>query len=375
MARLEPFQLETWLAERQHQTRWDFSSTGMGSVTLRRLRDRATMSLDLEDLDLGYGDLSGSVRLREAIARRYHTPDPARVMVTQGAIEANALVLTALLEAGDRVVTFTPGYQQFTSWPQWLGAQVIPWPLIDLFNNAELAPDLAFLKPLEHHPPKLLILNHPHNPTGKRFSRSWLQAVLSWAEVHGTWVLVDEVYRGLQPEPAPSLAASHHARVVVTDSLAKSLGLAGLRIGWIYASPDLLHRCRQIKDFLTISPARPAEVLATWVLEQWPQLWSQRYQDYHVARKHALTLLQGWYPALTPDHLQGGAMVWLPCSDPDRLAHQLLTRWGFLVVPGTCFGSYSAIRLGWGHLDLDDWQACLKSALGEEFYPYLEEIS
>ncbi|WP_287131046.1 pyridoxal phosphate-dependent aminotransferase [Candidatus Cyanaurora vandensis] len=346
---LEPFHLEVWLAE--HPARWDFSTTGMGACTGEQLG----LTLDLTHLNLGYGELSGSLALRTVLAQRYPIPDPDRILVTQGAIEANLLVMTALLQAGDQVVTFTPGYQQFSAWPRFLGCGVQLWPLsnTEMFGEGELAPDLDFLS--KGRTPRLLILNHPHNPTGKRFDWTWLQAVLTWADREGCWVLVDEVYRDLQPGgPArqPSVATLGGKRVVVTDSFAKSLGLPGLRIGWVSGPPDLLQRCRRIKDYLTISPAQPSQALALQVLGRWEQLWPCRYQDYQQARQQASALL----PRIP--QRQGGAMAWVRCATPATTCKQLWQQ-GFVVVPGTCFGNYPALRIGLGNLDRPNWVQAL----------------
>ncbi len=359
---LAPFELEVWLEQRQSACHWDFSSTGMGTVSWAQLLTWAEVPPDLAMIKLGYGELSGSCGLRTAIGQRYLNCDPEFILVTQGAIEANLLVMSALLEPLDKVIIITPSYQQFEAWPNFLSAEVIPWSLSkkNLFDDQTLAPDLAFLNQFRQQLPKLIILNHPHNPTGKCFDPQWLQAVLDWAEQHGVWVLGDEVYRDLQPlYLPPSLADQRGERVVVTNSLAKSVGLPGLRIGWIHGNPDLLQQCRRIKDYFTISPAQPAATLAQWLLEHWETLWPQQHAKYLMARNSCLELLQPVFPELRLAHLQGGAMAWVPCPEADQFAALLLTNYGALVVPGSCFGQDAGLRIGFGNLHHGAWQQIL----------------
>jgi len=341
--RLEPFALETWLAQHQAPAQWDFSTTGMGAMNLE---------LNLGTVNLGYGELSGTEPLRRALAQRYPHPDPERILVTQGAIEANLLAMTALLNPGDRVLTIAPGYQQYTAWPRFLGATV---EIHTLSESEQFGPELLAPKLPRHPLPKLIILNHPHNPTGKCFDQDWLRDLLTWADHQGIWVLVDEVYRDLQPmgrDRLPSVASLGGERVIISDSFAKSLGAPGLRIGWLYAPPDLLAQCRLIKDYLTISPSRPAEAVALGLLAHWPELWTKRYADYQQARAHCLT---SW-----PDlPLHGGAMAWLPCPDPTQISQKLLQA-GIMVVPGSCFGDYPALRIGFGNLEQTPWQKTWK---------------
>jgi aspartate/methionine/tyrosine aminotransferase len=365
---LAPFALEVWLAERQHATRWDLSTTGLGAFTLAEVLAWGVAPPDWSTLALGYGDLNGSLALRTAIAQRYARPDPAQVMVTQGVLEANLLVMTALLEPGDRVIILTPGYQQFQAWSTYLGAEVILWPLSDTaqFDAEELAPDLAFLQQFNDQPPKLIILNNPHNPTGKVLSVSWLQRVFDWAEEHEVWILCDEVYRYLQPHARHvplSVADSLQERIIVTDGFSKSVGMPGLRIGWIYGSPECIERCRQIKDYTTISPSRPSELLALWLLQHWDTLWPSFHTRYLSARTQAYVLLHNHFPSLTLNHLQGGAMAWLPCPEPEDLAAKLLHNHGILTVPGSCFGAYPALRFGYGNLHRPTWRDALASTL------------
>ncbi len=355
---LEPFQLEVWLAQHQDRTQYDFSSTGMGAVSLEQLQSWGLALPSWETTRLGYGDLDGTLALRGLIAERYI--HPRQILVTQGAIEANTLVMTALLNPGDQVITFTPGYQQLISWPKFLGAEVILWPLstADQFDAQPLAPDGNWLATTPI--PKMIVLNHPHNPTGKCFSAVWLQQLVTWASQHGVWILCDEVYRDLHPggpNPLASLADMGYERIAVTGSFSKSLGLPGLRLGWINGPADLVRACRRIKDYLSISPATLSDALGVAVLSHWDQLWPLRYAQYCASRQWFLN--QVTVPAV----LQGGAMAWLPCGDPGGVAEQILQATGGLLVPGSCFGAYAALRVGFGTVDRPEYRACLQTAM------------
>ncbi len=157
------------------------------------------------------------------------------LLITAGAAEANYLALRQLLEPGDEIVIETPGWPQAEVLAQSIGAKVIKvvrreadkWrlPLDDL--ERAVTPRT-----------KMIFLTNPNNPTGDLMGKSMLEDVVRIADRVGAWLLVDEVYAGLEwsGPRAPSIAGMY-ARGITTGSVSKALGLQGLRTGWMIC-PD-----------------------------------------------------------------------------------------------------------------------------------------
>ncbi len=157
--------------------------------------------------------------------------DPDDVLVTAGAAEANYLVMRQLLEPGDRLVTDMPGWPQAGVLGRAQQAEIVAvprdesdgWRLpLDRFRDA-VQPGT-----------KLIFLTNPNNPTGRMMDAAELEEIVSIARDVGAWLLVDEVYAGLEWDGprAPSVAGLYE-RGITTGSVSKALGLQGLRTGWL----------------------------------------------------------------------------------------------------------------------------------------------
>jgi N-succinyldiaminopimelate aminotransferase len=214
----------------------------------------------------------GRVELREAITAHVQRfrglgYDPVEeVLVTAGATEALAGALLALLDTGDEVVLFEPMYDSYAAGVALAGGVVRPVPLrpaIDgagpwVFDPAELR---AAITPRT----KVLLLNTPHNPTGKVFTRDELRHLATLAQAHDLIVLADEVYEHLVFSGArhSSIAAlpGMRERTLVVGSAGKTFNVTGWKIGWVCGPAPLVTAVRTAKQFLTYvsgGPFQPA---------------------------------------------------------------------------------------------------------------------
>lgn len=215
----------------------------------------------------------GHAVLREAVAahvQRFRglVYDPAdEVLVTAGATEALTAALLALLEPGDEVVLFEPMYDSYAAAVAMAGGVVRPVPLYPppadaggtwTFDQAELQ---AAVTPRA----RLLLLNTPHNPTGKVFTAQELAAIAALAMEHELLVLTDEVYEHLVFAPARhrSIASlpGMRERTLVVSSAGKTFNTTGWKIGWICGPAPLVAAVRTAKQFLTFvngGPFQPA---------------------------------------------------------------------------------------------------------------------
>lgn len=164
---------------------------------------------------------------------------PDDVLITAGAAEANYLALRQLLQPGDRIVTETPGWPQAAVLARAIGAECVAVPR---HEHHDWQLDLDALAAAVNDRTRLIFLSNPNNPTGQVLTGAQLQDIAAMADRVGAWLLVDEVYAGLewQGPRAPSIAGLYH-RGITTGSVSKALGLQGLRTGWmICRDPGLI---------------------------------------------------------------------------------------------------------------------------------------
>jgi N-succinyldiaminopimelate aminotransferase len=216
----------------------------------------------IRDGDNQYPPGIGIPQLRAAIAahqRHWYGLEydaDTEVLVTSGATEAIAAALLALCEPGDEVVTFEPYYDSYPACIAMAGAQR---------RVVQLrAPSFAFdpdeLRAAITPRTRLLVLNSPHNPTGKVFSRDELEVIARVCVEHDLVAVTDEVYEHLVFEgehvPLASLPGMRD-RTITISSGGKTFSCTGWKVGWICAPPALVTAVRTVKQFLTYVNGAP----------------------------------------------------------------------------------------------------------------------
>ncbi|MDQ2782266.1 MAG: aminotransferase class I/II-fold pyridoxal phosphate-dependent enzyme, partial [Actinomycetota bacterium] len=213
----------------------------------------------------------GVPELLQAVARhqkRFYgiELDPAnQVLVTAGATEGIAAVVLALCEPGDEVVTFEPYYDSYAATIALAGAvrrtSVLRFP--------DFAVDEASLRAAFSSRTRLVLLNSPHNPTGKVFTRAELDLVCALAREHDAWVVTDEVYEhlvfdGVEHIPVATLPGMAEHTISIS-SAGKTFSATGWKVGWVTGPAHAVAAARTVKQFLTYvasGPFQPAVALA-----------------------------------------------------------------------------------------------------------------
>lgn len=164
---------------------------------------------------------------------------PDDVLITAGAAEANYLAIMQTLEPGDEIVTERPGWPQAEVLAKARGATVR---IVERREDQNWDLPLDELANLVTPRTRMIFLSNPNNPTGRLLGHQDLLRLVEIARPVGAWLLVDEVYAGLEwgGERAPSIAGLYE-RGITTGSVSKALGLQGLRTGWmICRDPELI---------------------------------------------------------------------------------------------------------------------------------------
>lgn len=221
----------------------------------------------------------GVPELRAAVAdhqRRFYglKADPeTEVLVTAGATEAIAAAVLALCEPGDEVVTFEPYYDSYAASIALAGAQRRTVPLRvpegpggpEGLDRPEFGFDVARLRAAFGPRTRLVLLNTPHNPTGKVFTRAELELIGALAAEHDAVVVTDEVYEhqvydGRVHLPMATLPGMAE-RTLTISSAGKTFSVTGWKIGWVHGPAPLVAAVRAVKQFLTFvsgGPFQPA---------------------------------------------------------------------------------------------------------------------
>ncbi|WP_432142158.1 aminotransferase class I/II-fold pyridoxal phosphate-dependent enzyme [Streptomyces sp. bgisy084] len=276
MTRLPDFRLETYFSRWEFTARHHMTASDVQTMTLSDVlaladdQDRAAF----ENLSLGYTETYGDPALREVIAQMYERADAADVICFAGAEEALYLAMNVLLDAGDHAVVVTPNYQ---------AAETVPLALCDVTGVAldpdrDWALDLGRIKAAIRPNTRVVSVNFPNNPTGKVISAADFTELARLCDEHGIHLFSDEVYRGLERDPARTLpqAADLSERALSLNVTSKSLGLPGLRIGWITCRDRaLLSRLERAKHYTTICNSAPSEVLARIALKARTTIWDR----------------------------------------------------------------------------------------------------
>jgi aspartate/methionine/tyrosine aminotransferase len=359
--RIADFALERYFA------RWEFvvdhvlgasDVEGWSMAELLELADDETAAL-WRDLRLGYTESTGHPLLRREIAALYETIEADDVLVFAGAEEAIFCLFSTALRPGDHVIVTSPGYQSLHEVARAAGADVT---LHELREADDWALDVDRLVASFRPSTRMAVVNAPHQPTGMLPTPEEWQRLGEACAAAGIRLVADEVYRFLEHDGAPTLAAGADLdpSFVSIGVMSKSFALAGLRIGWL-ASRDreLLARCVAMKDYTTICSSAPSEILALIGLRARHQVLARSRaivaqnlpvaDDFFARQPDALTWVRPRggstaFPRLVPGGPAG--------ASAEAFCARLVEATAVLLLPSTVFGSDDGhVRLGLGRTD------------------------
>jgi len=313
-------------------------------------------ALDMDlPLDWNGKSFRGLPRLRDHVLRETGLDgicDPDDVLITAGAAEANYLAIMQLLEPEDEIVIETPGWPQADVLAKAVGARI---------RHVVRRDDDGWRFPMEqlaevvNDRTKIIFVTNPNNPTGQRFSDDELTDLVDHARRVGAWLIVDEVYAGLEWEGdrAPSIAGLYE-RGITTGSVSKALGLQGLRTGWLICrDPELVMDAVILRENSSEIMNVMGEVIAEVAMRP------DRYRAaMEKARKEGLANLA----RLDAFVREEPRLTWVrPCAgliglarlhtkiDGDAFARRLLADpYRTFLLPGSAYGQPAHIRIGVG---------------------------
>lgn len=292
-----------------------------------------------------YPPLDGLPELREAIAKTrldHYGQQFGDIMVTAGATEAIAAVLIALCEPGDEVVVFEPYYDSYLANLAMAGAVRRPVQLRS--EGSRFTFDPAELRAAITPKARLLLLNSPHNPTGKVFTREELDLIAQLCQEHDLIAVTDEVYEhliydGKQHIPLATLPGMAE-RTLTISSAGKTFSVTGWKVGWVCGPSPLVAAARKAKQFLTFAGGTPFHAAIAVGLTQ-EMGWVTRLRDDLQERRDRLrdgleTLGASVYPCEGTYFLQIDARS-LGYADGIDLCQDLAVKGGVVAIPAQVF--------------------------------------
>jgi N-succinyldiaminopimelate aminotransferase len=293
-----------------------------------------------------YAPCNGRPRLREAIAakmgRHYGlSVDPdSEVTVTNGATEAVFAAILGLVDPGDEVILFEPYYDSYVPSVQIAGGI----PRFYTLRPPEWVIDGDALAALFSSKTKLIVLNTPHNPTGKVFTREELELIASLCRRYDVVAVSDEVYEHIIFD-----GYSHHLlvvlpgmkeRTITISSLSKTFSVTGWKVGWAIAVPGLTQAVFRTHQYMTFCGAAPLQEAAATALEIGDDYYSQLAADYREKRDFLVNALAA--AGLKPIEPQGTYFIMVDISgrgyvDDVDFCRRLTTEVGVAAIPPGAF--------------------------------------
>jgi len=288
----------------------------------------------------------GSARFRQALAAKIGRfsgldVDPDRHLVTTcGSTEAMMVAMMTACNPGDKVVIFSPFYENYAADAILSGAT----PIHVSLRLPDFAIDRDELRNAFAQKPKAIVLCNPSNPCGKVFTREELLFILDLAREHDAFIITDEVYEHIVYAPHVHIPFATlpgaWQRTLTCGSLSKTYSITGWRLGYVLAPAEIIASARKVHDFLTVGAAAPLQEAAVIALEFPQSYYDELTAEYTRKRDLFLGYLrETGLPFTTP---QGAYYTLVDISSlgfaNDRTAAEETTkRIGVTGVPGSSF--------------------------------------
>jgi aminotransferase len=292
----------------------------------------------------------GSPTLRGAIASKYarfgwpHLDPETDIVVTCGSTEAMASTFLALVEPDDEVLMFEPFYENYGPDAYLSGAVPRMVPL----HPPDWSLDVDRLRDAVGPRTRAIVLNTPHNPTGKVFTEDELSAVADVAVDRDLLVFTDEIYEHIlydgRRHLSIALLPGMGERTVTISALSKTYSVTGWRVGWAISSPELIGAIRKVHDFLTVAAPAPLQEAGVAALGLPDAYYRDLAVSYTERRDVFLGLLegtgfgafrpQGAYYAMTDVR---GLREARRIADDTAFCRELVVSGGVASVPGSSF--------------------------------------
>jgi aminotransferase len=306
---------------------------------------KAAIDADVNQYAITWGARDFRAAIAEKTARTYPgwDVDPETdVCVTCGSTEAMIATMLALVDPGEEVVVFEPYYENYGPDVILSGAK----PVYVTLHAPDWSIDEAELRAAFNDRTRAIIVNTPHNPTGKVFSREELALIAELCQQHDVLCVTDEIYEhihylGAGGHVPPATVDGLQDRTVTINAMSKTYAVTGWRVGWVIAPPVLADAIRKVHDFLTVGAPAPLQAAGVAAMGLPAAYYETMAAEYGERRDLLCDYLD---KAGFVFHRPDGAYYVLtrtasldPAHDDVAFARRLVTDIGVATVPGSSF--------------------------------------
>jgi aminotransferase len=311
----------------------------------QELKDAAKQALD-DDVNQ-YAITWGAKAFRDGIAAKTAASYPGwlvdpetELCVTCGSTEAMIATLLATVDPGDEVIVFEPFYENYGPDAVLSGAT----PRYVTLHAPDWSIDEAELRAAFSDRTRAIIVNTPHNPTGKVLSREELSLIAELCSTHDALCLTDEIYEHIVYDAEhvpPATVPGLEDRTVTINALSKTYAVTGWRVGWAIAPPDITGSIRKVHDFLTVGAPAPLQAAGATAMALPPSYYADSAAAYRERRDLLCEVLaRVGFEFRVPDGAyyvlcRTGALD--PAQDSSTYARRIVVDPGIAAVPGTSF--------------------------------------
>src|SRR5262245_48401952 len=287
----------------------------------------------------------GSTALRLAVAEKYRkwygldVDADRHITVTCGATEAMASVFLALVDPGDEVIVLEPFYENYGPDAILAGASPVFVPL----ERPDWRLDPDRLRSAFNKKTKAIILNTPHNPTGRVFTQEEMQLVAELCEQYDAWVITDEIYEHIRYAGDHLVMATFprmRDRTITISGLSKTFSCTGWRLGYAIAPPEQTAAIRKVHDFLTVGAPAPLQAAGAVGMHFDAEYFNHLAKDYRGRRAVLVEALsEAGFDFSVPDGAYYILADFSKLSDLDdvEFAKWMTREVGVATVPGSSF--------------------------------------
>lgn len=351
------FGVEEWLNPMDSLAKYNLGSSCVSAFNMRELFECTGQDLDkfLEDmrefsLHYHHGDATGSSRVKKAVTGIYPKAGltPEDVMMVIGGTGANDLTIFSILEHGDNCVVIKPSYQQHYDIPKGMGIETR---IVQLKAEDNYVLNLDDVEAACDENTKLIILTNPNNPIGITLYDEELKRLVDIAKKYDSWILCDEMYRGLDENYMPSILDYGYKKAVSVCSLSKMFSMAGTRIGWIICRDrEMYEVIKTRRSYNTICCGIFDELVGSIALENYEKVWA-RARSILLPNREIVKEWVSRQPHLKMLAEPMGTTCLIDYDyevDSETMAKEAMEADKILFVPGDYFDMPKTIRVGYG---------------------------
>lgn len=374
MPKLTDFKLETFFSKWEFKARYHLCASDAESMTVNELmRITGTPIEKLLNVHMGYTETKGNPELLDLISSTYNQIKTNEIICFSGAEEGIFCAMNAILEPEDHAIVITPNYQSLEEIPASICS--VSAVSLDSENNWDLDPD--DIRNAVRENTRLIVINFPHNPTGKIIPAATLSELIQIASSQGIYIFSDEVYRLIERDPGKRLPqiADIYDRGISLSVMSKSYGLPGLRIGWIATkNTGLIVKMEKIKHYLSICNSAPSEFLAIAALQN-REIFLERVRSITRGNLNLLNTFFDKHSDLfewnEPDGGCTGFPKYIGPEGTETFTSDLLEKKSVLLLPPSLYHSkaagrsYEGFRIGYGRKNMSEALVELENYLNE----------